>query len=127
PNPTFDFGASGTYPVQQIAFNICGADTFFLEVSVVRSSIDDLLDLSSLSIYPNPTQGDFALDMILRKPANVTVDVVNASGQVVLSQTFDKVSGNFSHEFVSNKLAAGLYIVRLNISGEQVLRKLQVE
>ncbi|TAE53542.1 MAG: hypothetical protein EAZ89_07340, partial [Bacteroidetes bacterium] len=33
PNPTFDFGASGTYPVQQIAFNICGADTFFLEVS----------------------------------------------------------------------------------------------
>ncbi|MDX1908918.1 MAG: PKD domain-containing protein [Bacteroidia bacterium] len=124
---TYDFGASGTYDVSMIAYSKCGNDTNIVRVSVIRTGINDLLDESSLVLFPNPTERDVTLGFTLRKAADLHVSIVDMRGRAVFSQDYDRVAGAFQTDISLPGLAKGVSLVQIRVDDALVIRKLRVE
>ncbi len=67
-------------------------------------------------VYPNPTNDKLNVSITTSKPINITIEMVDMSGKVVVKQTvgFSKSSSN--HIVNMNQLAAGVYYLKLTSS-----------
>ena len=85
-------------------------------VHVTTDAVDEVWD--AVSIYPNPTSGQLAVSA----PGMTRLTVLNALGQVVYDShvDVDKVSFDLAHYGV------GMYIVRISVTNETVVRKVSV-
>ncbi len=73
--------------------------------------------IKQYTIYPNPTSGQFRIDLSLRSVQDVDVFILNSMGQVVRRVQFDQVSGLQESIDLSDQ-PAGLYLIRTQV-GEQ--------
>jgi hypothetical protein len=92
----------------------------------VITSVDDINDRSSFSIYPNPTSGKITIG--LSGPLDVeeiTVTVFNYTGAKVLMSSFHSRSKS-SHELDLN-MNKGIYLVQLEAGHERIIRKVVVQ
>ncbi len=86
----------------------------------IKTSVSDIeANKNIFSIYPNPTKGEFTVDLV--EDVEATVDVVNAIGQLVLTQ---KIEGTTT---INKKLAAGVYTVVVKTDAVVSTQKLVVE
>jgi Secretion system C-terminal sorting domain len=69
-------------------------------------------ELSNISLYPNPNNGNFILTFNTTEKQNVEVAILDLNGKVVLSQTC--ISDNGKCEFNTNQLQKGFYTVKVN-------------
>lgn len=75
------------------------------------------------TVYPNPVQDNFSIDLYLQKPGRVKVDVLNVYGQQVASLTEkDLPKGSHTMNATLGR-PAGIYLVRISLNGEAVIRK----
>jgi len=82
---------------------------------------------AGLSLYPNPTAGQFTVQTRFDKPvANLEVVVRNAVGQEVLRQSQAAVQGQVSLPLDLTKYANGFYIVNVTADGETATRKVML-
>jgi subtilase family serine protease len=77
-------------------------------------------------IYPNPTSGQFRIDMDLNTTEDVEVIIINSMGQVVRRVRFDQVSGVKESLDLSNE-PAGLYLIRTQVGEESFNNRLLLE
>ena len=71
---------------------------------------------SSFKIYPNPTTGNFIIELSGEAPADkVSVDIYGIWGEKVLSKV---LNGERKHEFSLSDKPVGIYFIRL-ISGDK--------
>ncbi|MDX1908449.1 MAG: PKD domain-containing protein [Bacteroidia bacterium] len=124
---TYDFGASGTFTVSLIAYSKCGNDTSTVQVTVIGTSVSDLLDASSLLLFPNPAVREVTLSFTLHKAADLQVDLVDMQGRTVFSQAYARAVGAFQTSLSLPGLASGIYLVQIRIEDALVTRKLRVE
>jgi len=92
---------------------ICNADNITLKVSSVVLGLE-MNTLSNLSLYPNPSNGTFAIDLGKEYP-DVTVRIYNMLGQVISSEKYA------SARIIDNQINnfPGIYFVNVSTaSGE---------
>ncbi|WP_417290407.1 alpha-amylase family glycosyl hydrolase [Corallibacter sp.] len=79
-------------------------------------STENFTNISTLTIYPNPTSNTFKANRALDK-----VSIFDTTGKLVFSETgrFEK-----NHEFNVSNLTQGLYIVKLSENNNATTRKL---
>ena len=80
------------------------------------------LESRSLSIFPNPLQGDILnIESSLSKTSAIRIEIANLLGQVMLVKDLGrKEAGMLRHEVDMSSLSEGTYIVRiLSVSGNQ--------
>jgi len=78
--------------------------------------VNEITDLSSLRIFPNPTKGFLYVNADLSIYRNIHVVVYNSLGQPVLKKDNLELTGN--NELLDlSKYPAGLYFVQLSTSG----------
>lgn len=84
------------------------------------SSNQDQYNKSSLKVYPNPTSGPITIELDLPDWSlnNVAVSIYDAMGRQVHQHQFPKWA--YKHEVDPGVLPAGVYILRLEISGAVV-------
>ena len=83
---------------------------------------------SSVTIYPNPATNQLNLNINLENSANVTYQIVNSLGQVVLDNNLgDLNNGQHTQSVDVSDLAAGFYYVQLNIDGNIISKKLTIK
>lgn len=76
-----------------------------------------------LQPYPNPFNARATIQWSLPEAANVTVDVVNLTGQVVETLHRGHLSaGTYVHAWNADALASGIYVVRMR-TAEKVFHK----
>ena len=97
-------------PNEFIACGDCGGD--------YPGAVDDI-ETTKFSINPNPTSGEFTIS--LADNVEAMVDVVNTSGQVVVSQN---VKGTAT---INKSLASGIYTVIVKFDGAVRTQKLVVK
>ncbi|WNJ18558.1 T9SS type A sorting domain-containing protein [Pontibacter sp. G13] len=85
-----------------------------------------LAGFSSISVYPNPTHGLLNLDLEMKDLQSVTVDVMNANGQIVLRHAAGVV-GQLQHTLDLSNQAAGIYLVRISTPAGSVTRKVLLD
>ncbi len=78
---------------------------------------------SNLLVYPNPTAGNATVVFGTEIGGKYTINVLNALGQVVYSQTASSTTGENTHAIDISELSSGLYFINLlEESGMRSLR-----
>ena len=93
--------------------------------SAVKSGIREL---QSVHIYPNPTHNGAWVDIELAEAATVGMTLLNQMGQSVYVHDDGKLpAGHSILPLSSDRLSAGVYVMKIDIAGKTVLRKLVIE
>ncbi len=83
------------------------------------------IETSDLSIYPNPTSGQFNLVLNSDLDSKVNIQVVNALGQVINNLT--NVEANQTVTMDLSNEAEGVYYVRLFTNNQVLVKKVNVQ
>ncbi len=70
------------------------------------------------SIYPNPVKSNATLTYELKKDANVTINIIDLTGKVVLTLNTDKTAGKQQEILELGELKSGLYFYEIKSSDE---------
>ena len=87
-------------------------------------SIDDsVLFSSSIKLHPNPSNGQFNIDLPMTEPGNVSFEIFNMNGQKVFEQKqVEFFQGSTTHHLdTQNKLTSGVYF--LNVTAPNFSQK----
>ncbi len=105
-----------------------GGNNFWLD-NINISDPNSLEDrqLNNLQVHPNPSNGDFNVSFDLEKNSDVSIEVLNSTGQTVgkkLSQSMGV--GRFTLRFNDYGLTNGMYMVRTTVNGVVYTKKLLI-
>ncbi|MCY7409501.1 MAG: T9SS type A sorting domain-containing protein, partial [Chitinophagales bacterium] len=116
-NQLYTATATGDYTVT-ITSTINGCSktstivTVFTSCKLNEAAIDD----AALSLYPNPTSGNFIIEMNFSSSltSDADVELINSLGQIVYTQQTAITDGKLQSEVkLNNDFAAGNYFVRV--------------
>ncbi|MBI3519725.1 MAG: T9SS type A sorting domain-containing protein [Bacteroidetes bacterium] len=95
----------------------------------IATGITELEKSMALSIYPNPTASSATLDFTINGNEQAKINVVDIMGRVMEENT--KSSDNDGHvNYTINRngdLAAGVYIVNIEVNNQRVSKKIIIE
>ncbi|SHJ40722.1 Por secretion system C-terminal sorting domain-containing protein [Tangfeifania diversioriginum] len=115
---------TGCYAVVVEAFDgeLTATDTFQVCVEGYPTSIDNIgAGKFEVNLYPNPTQGMVNVDIESSTARDIELTVLDITGKQVLHRQFNAAE-RITFDMSGN--VSGMYLVKLNISGNQVIRKL---
>lgn len=77
------------------------------------TGMEETLQTSSLSIYPNPVTSTLNVNVEVLTKTNATLSITNIVGQVVKQRTVALHSGNQTQRFDVASLPAGMYVLSI--------------
>ena len=106
--------AAGTYFVIISTWAPPQTVDFLLNMSWESGAAVDNSDLmSSLSVYPNPTNGKFTVSINNPEASDMTLELVNISGQVVYRNEV-KAAYSYNEDIDASSFAKGVYYLKVN-------------
>ena len=113
------FGCWGVYPFLPSG-NIIASDRKY-GLHVLRFKHPDTFENGDVSIFPNPSvYGRFNFVVNKTEGEEVTLEVFNVAGQIIL----DRQLTNTFESIDLNALPAGVYVARIKIRDQEVIKKL---
>ncbi len=100
---------------------------YTMEPLVEPNSVGEQIvnEVSSLSVYPNPSQGLTSIGFTLDHAANVRLEVLNGLGQLVSTLSNGQLGeGRHSFSFNAENAVNGLYLIRLTVDGHSHTQRL---
>ena len=76
---------------------------------------------NSISVYPNPSNGEFTFKSTLNEP--ISYQIFDVTGKMVITDSFSQLSNKID---LSNK-GQGIYILKATFSGNHITKKLVVQ
>ncbi|MFT4779710.1 MAG: hypothetical protein ACI923_002251 [Flavobacteriales bacterium] len=96
-------------------------------VTVTLVGVEEIEALTSFSVYPNPASALVQIDYALIGQSNVSMELVDLTGRVIMSERLTAVSGENRHVFDVSNLSTGLYQLSLVVDGQRATYKLLVD
>ena len=113
-NPEHTYSADDTYSVMLVVGNDCGNDTISMFVTIL--DIEDLSGENNISVFPNPSNGSFIVELQNLSSNNVKISVFNSLGQkVFLSNNSFENKTNFELNLTNNP--SGIYFLSIENIG----------
>jgi len=93
------------------------------------AGIEDIsTKISDLRVYPNPVNGAFGLSFDLLKSAEASALIYTIDGKICRQLFNENLSGgNFNRNYNIASLPTGIYLVKLNIDGATITKKIVKE
>jgi len=93
--------------------------------SLAASVKNDAIVSGRFEVYPNPVISDAVLNFDLIRDSEVSVDIMNISGQVVHSlQLGELLEGNHSRTLDMSPLAAGMYYIKTSMNDQIEIKRI---
>jgi PKD repeat protein len=121
---TYTITQSGTYSVCITDVNGCSSCSSGF--AAVYTGMSDDITNGTLSIFPNPNNGQFDISFDLNKKDNYVVEITDELGQLVYSEKLDSYAGHYSKHFDVKQYGAGMYMFTLKNSSNQSVKKVIV-
>lgn len=116
---------SNFYEVTAIDANGCsGTDIIYVDFYI---GIENNELSQSLSIYPNPTNDKFTLELRKQSIKKLTVKILSSDGKLVNSIVLNSPSGIYKQEFAMQGYSAGIYFVELQSDNQRAIVKMIVQ
>lgn len=90
------------------------------------ASIDDVA-FSEFSLFPNPTKGEFTLNLKLLNTDKLTVQLFDITGRKIDEKNYTNMVTDFSEKILFDNAVAGLYLVKILNGNKQAVRKLIIK
>ena len=115
-NQSYTITQTGYYTVVVSDSNGCVNST---TEYVLISGIGDVTSNANISIHPNPSTGNFIIELFNQKIADdVSIDVVNTLGQKVFSSSEKISSASFKKEINLADVASGVYYIEIKTEND---------
>ena len=119
-NQLLIFTLNGNYYVQ--VFNAQGCSTSSVIINVNDVGISEISENAQITVYPNPTSDLISLELNSSKEDNFTLDLMNATGELIASTNLSHFSGTVIKKFDLRGMANGIYFIEI-ISNDKVFTK----
>jgi thiol-disulfide isomerase/thioredoxin len=83
--------------------------------------------LADLNVYPNPSNGNFTLEMELASAGTVSIQVFNLIGAKVWESLKTGTSGSNSFAVSTTELQSGTYLLKASVNGTEIKRTIQIQ
>ena len=125
-SPLHFYDEAGVYEVQLIASNECGSDTMVTTLEYVPVSINELSEITSLNVYPNPTSGsfEFSLTMAEESVRKLQVSLLDLLGRELEQKEYKVLNGSLNSGFDISDLPSGLYYLEFESEGRKTVERL---
>ncbi len=87
----------------------------------------DLQGVESINILPNPNNGNFKIEFVLSQTKNIKLAIIDITGQVVKEISYDNLSNTSLQQIDISNNPAGLYILRIIIDNNIIIKKVVVK
>ncbi len=77
-------------------------------------------------VYPNPSQGNFIVEVSTKESGIVQLEIINTLGSVVDTQSFMVTSGKTNLTTNLSGLAKGIYFCRITLNGQTQIHRLVI-
>ena len=111
-----------TYFYRIKATNGTVSSEYSTAISVV-TSIDEALSFAAFNLYPNPSSGEFSIEIQAPKKETGFLKIYNTSGNLVFENNIDT---NFNKKFSIEKLTQGLFIIEVKTKSYHQMKKLLI-
>lgn len=113
--------AGGTYTVTATDANGCE------EVATVDviTGIEDIVDLTSFELFPNPTTGLVTVKLELNKADAVSIEWFNLLGEQVIAEQYENTA-EVEGKFDLGNFAGGIYIAKITYGDKSIMKKVVV-
>ena len=125
PNPLHTYQFNGAFEVTMVVFNDCGTDTF--KQVVGPTDIEDDLFGKSISVYPNPSTGLFWVEGFETQAEELTIEVSDARGRLVVKHTRQFVINGFKQQIDLTGEAEGVYVVKISDGERTAIKRVMRE
>ncbi len=126
-NPVHIYPQQGTFVALQVVSNMCGTDSLFDTINTSVVGISQVLSEGTMAVYPNPSQGEFTLEMENVSGNSVTYTITAIDGRVVAFENILTNSGSVRRDLSLAEQGAGVYFLKVETASGSVIRKLVVE
>ena len=115
-------GFTGPATLSVHATNDCGNGPVSQNLSVevyTSQGLGEKAALTGMKVYPNPSDGNFTLEMTVNTPQDVEVRIMNSTGMSIIREKLRTETGEFRKEFNMSSLPGGIYsIAVMNMDGK---------
>jgi len=125
--PTNQYDMTGDYDITLIASNTCGSDTISQSVSIELTSTRDFSTFESFTVFPNPGNGLFVVELNGVPEANIEFVAYNMLGQQVFLESFPFGNGELKEQIDLSGLPEGGYILKLHTETSLVFGKVVIQ
>ena len=98
-----------------------------VEVSAVVESCaalgEDVAFKNSISLFPNPNNGQFEVNFNTRKDADVTIDIIDIVGKTIQSQSLKNLNGFVKKPIDIKNFSKGIYLMNLTFEGKTYTKR----
>ena len=124
-NPSYSYVAMGTFTVCLTVTNATCDSTTCMQVTVGPPvEVTDAYLSQYVQVYPNPSDGDFAVAFDLPQGLDIELEIIDLAGQRVLARSLRGVRTQAEALDIRDR-AAGVYFLRIRSSkGHQMIAKL---
>jgi lysyl endopeptidase len=122
--PPVTYNGLGSYDVKLTVSNDLG-NNFITKNDYITAGAVGLNEYTleeSVKVYPNPTQGDFTLELGQNGLKGARVNVINAKGVIVYNQVINHDNDKMSIDL--NSEPVGIYMVRIQTNNTTINKKL---
>ncbi|MGD1845000.1 MAG: PKD domain-containing protein [Salibacteraceae bacterium] len=136
------FPGPGTYNVCVTLFGVavegrdCCFETFCVKVDVdcnpcegggkaKREAVEE--PGNSMMFYPNPSDGEFTLQLELADEAPVAIEIIDLKGAVLYQEDLGVVNAGSNNFRIGAELPSGMYIAKVTAGEEQMNHRLMIK
>ncbi|MFT4661185.1 MAG: hypothetical protein ACI8XB_001457 [Patiriisocius sp.] len=122
-----------------VMFDAIGGTTYYIEwddrwnagefdwyISTPIGIADIESSNNGVGLYPNPAQDQLNLSFVVEEKSDVAIEIFDMSGKMIFSELRNRPAGALVEEIDISTLSSGLYVVKLNVDGDEVTKKFNV-
>jgi hypothetical protein len=121
--------STGTYKVVVTISNGCSKSSTGTTVTKsCRQSSNDEAAFPTLSVYPNPSDGQFMIDLSIPTDEDqvATIQLMNTIGQIIYEQKIAVINWGFPQEVQLMDVPDGLYMVKVVVNDKVSTKQLVI-
>jgi hypothetical protein len=103
--------------------NMLGWEAYY---EVDNVGINELMEVSNLSIHPNPATSQVTITFDQEKSGSYTVEIFSLTGQKVYEENGSSFHGNYNNTISVSKFQSGLYLLKVAADSGVSTQKLMV-
>lgn len=107
----------------------CGcenSDTAYIVVDAC-TGINEMANIHSIRVYPNPSTNAFYIEASLSKNENVRIEIVDVIGQTIFVSEENAAVGTFKKQILTENFSKGIYFVSFKTTEGSRVQKIVVE